>query len=59
MVKAVFPEFRKLCRSRGLEFVEVDLRWGVTDEQAEQDEVLPICLAEIARCRPACFASND
>ena len=29
---------------------EVDLRWGITDEQ--KGEVLPICLAEIERCRP-------
>jgi nephrocystin-3 len=52
LVKRVFPELRQLCRARGVEFVEVDLRWGITREQAERGEVLPICLAEIARCRP-------
>ena len=52
MVKKVFPELRRLCRERGAEFVEVDLRWGITEAQSEQGEVLPICLAEIERCRP-------
>jgi hypothetical protein len=30
----------------------VDLRWGITDEQKAEGQVLPICLAEIKRCRP-------
>jgi tetratricopeptide (TPR) repeat protein len=50
LVKNVFPQLRLLCRRRGLEFIEVDLRWGVTEEQAERGGVLPICLAEIDRC---------
>ena len=52
LVKQVFPELRKRCRERQVEFVEVDLRWGVTEEQAERGEVLPICLREIELCRP-------
>lgn len=52
LVKKVFPELRRRCRERGVEFVEVDLRWGVTEEQANRGEVLPICLAEIDNCRP-------
>jgi nephrocystin-3 len=32
--------------------VEVDLRWGITAEEAEQGKVLPICLGEIDRARP-------
>src|SRR5579863_4159112 len=52
LVKFVFPELRRRCRERGVEFVEVDLRWGVSEERAERGETLPICLAEIDRCRP-------
>src|SRR4030042_419545 len=52
LVKQVFPELRRRCRERAVEFVEVDLRWGVTEEQAERGEVLPICLREIELCRP-------
>jgi tetratricopeptide (TPR) repeat protein len=52
LVKFTFPELRKRCRERGVVFVDVDLRWGVTDEQKAEGKVLPICLAEIERCRP-------
>jgi len=52
LVKRVFPQLRKLCEERGVGFVDVDLRWGVTDEEAAEGKVLPICLAEIDRCRP-------
>ncbi|MEJ2649334.1 MAG: DUF4062 domain-containing protein, partial [Sedimentisphaerales bacterium] len=52
LVKRIFPQLRKLCESRGVTWGEVDLRWGVTDEQKAEGKVLPICLEEIKRCRP-------
>ena len=52
LVKHVFPQLRKLCESRGVTWGEVDLRWGITDEQKAEARVLPICLAEIHSCRP-------
>ena len=52
LVKFIFPELRKLCEQRGVVWGEVDLRWGVTTEQAAEGRVLPICLEEIRRCRP-------
>jgi len=52
LVKFVFPELRRRCQSRGVIWGEVDLRWGVTDEQTAEGKVLPICLEEITRCRP-------
>lgn len=52
LIKQVFPAIRARCARRGVTFAEVDLRWGVTDEQKAEGAVLPICLAEIDRCRP-------
>jgi nephrocystin-3 len=52
LVKRIFPQLRKLCDQRGVVWGEVDLRWGITPDEAERGEVLPICLAEIERCRP-------
>ena len=52
LVKRTFPALRKLCESRGVTWGEVDLRWGITDEQRSEGQVLPICLAEIRGCRP-------
>jgi tetratricopeptide (TPR) repeat protein len=52
LVKFVFPQLRKLCESRGVVWSEVDLRWGITDEEKAEGKVLPLCLEEIHRCRP-------
>jgi hypothetical protein len=35
-----------------VELVDVDLRWGITEKEAQQGGVLPISLAEIDRARP-------
>ncbi len=52
LVKKVFPELRALCRARGVTFTEVDLRWGITEEEAEREGIIRICLDEVDRCRP-------
>jgi hypothetical protein len=52
LVKRVFPQLRKICEDRGVTWGEVDLRWGVTEEEKAEGKVLPICLEEIRRCRP-------
>ncbi|MBO1514352.1 DUF4062 domain-containing protein [Metabacillus bambusae] len=52
LIKYTFPELRKMCEERGVNWSEVDLRWGVTNEQSADGQVLPICLAEIENCLP-------
>lgn len=52
LVKRIFPVLRKLCESRGVTWSQVNLRWGITEEQSAEGQVLPICLQEIALCRP-------
>ena len=52
LVKYVFPALRERCRKLHLHLVDVDLRWGVTEEEAEQGRALEICLKEIRYCRP-------
>ena len=44
LVKRVFPELRRKCAERLVTFTEVDLRWGITQEQAAEGQVLPLCL---------------
>ena len=36
LVRTVFPELRRRCREREVELVDVDLRWGITEEEAKQ-----------------------
>lgn len=52
LVKRVFPQLAELCRERDVTWAEVDLRWGITDEERAEGQVLPICLAEVEECRP-------
>lgn len=52
LVLKIFPQLRRLCEERGVTRGEVDLRWGITEEQSHCGEVLPICLEAIRRCRP-------
>jgi tetratricopeptide (TPR) repeat protein len=50
LVKRVFPKIRKLCEARGIAWSDVDLRWGIPDERSAEEHVLPVCLAEAAKC---------
>ncbi len=52
LVKQVFPRLRTLCEARGVGWVEVDLRWGINEEQVQRAGVVRTCLAAIDRCRP-------
>jgi len=52
LMAQVWPALRRVCRGRAVEFVDVDLRWGVTEEQSQRRETVRHCLAEIKRCRP-------
>jgi nephrocystin-3 len=47
-----WPELRRFCRERYVELVEVDLRWGIAEEQSTQKGTLKLCLDEIRACRP-------
>ncbi|PKO13048.1 MAG: hypothetical protein CVU39_21160 [Chloroflexi bacterium HGW-Chloroflexi-10] len=53
LVKQVFPELREWCEQRKLHLVDIDLRWGVTEQDATQNRrVVEVCLERIDQCRP-------
>ena len=47
-----WPELRQFCRDRHVAFVEVDLRWGIPEEQSRRNETIKRCLEEITASRP-------
>lgn len=51
LLTRVFPLFRQMCLERQVVFSEIDLRWGITEEDAHNGQTVQICLEEIARCR--------
>jgi tetratricopeptide (TPR) repeat protein len=52
LVKHIFPQLRSFCELRHVVLTEVDLRWGIPQEEIDAGKVLPICLAEVANCQP-------
>ena len=52
LVKKVFPNLRSKFNDRGITITEVDLRWGVLEEEAHNGKVIEICLNEIDKSRP-------
>jgi uncharacterized protein DUF4062 len=58
LIKRVFPQLRVWCERRKLRLVDIDLRWGVTEEDATHNRnVVNTCLNRIDDCRPffVCF----
>jgi tetratricopeptide (TPR) repeat protein len=47
----VFPRLRELAARHGCRFQAIDLRWGVSEEAALDQQTMKICLGEIARCQ--------
>lgn len=52
LVKVVFPALRESLLKDRIYLDDIDLRWGVTREQVENDRVLDLCLKQIDGCRP-------
>ena len=49
--REVFPGLRKQCMQHGYRFQAIDLRWGVREESALDQQTMKICLEEVARCK--------
>jgi hypothetical protein len=52
LVKVTFPRLRQWCEERRLHLVDINLRWGVTREEADNGKAIEICLGEIDGSRP-------
>lgn len=52
LMKWAFPRLRKFCSDRGVFLTQVDLRWGITEDQSQAGDTINICLREVDLCRP-------
>lgn len=52
LMKRTFPMLRKLAAERDVTLTELDLRWGITEEEAKTGKVVEICLREIENSIP-------
>ncbi|KAK7481184.1 hypothetical protein BaRGS_00027617 [Batillaria attramentaria] len=49
LTKKYFPQIQHKCAEMGLQFVAVDMRWGITTEASDNAQTVNICLREIDR----------
>ena len=52
LMKRTFPKLRKLAAERDVTLTELDLRWGITEEESKSGKVVDICLREIENSIP-------
>jgi phosphotransferase system HPr-like phosphotransfer protein len=52
LVKVAFPALRERLAPYCIELEDIDLRWGITDEQAESGKTIDLCLHAIEYSRP-------
>ena len=52
LLKKVFPKLREIASQRNVTLTMVDLRWGITEEEAYSKRVLELCLKEIDNSIP-------
>lgn len=52
LMRRTFPELRKIAAERDVTLTELDLRWGITEEEAQSGKVVEICLREIENSIP-------
>jgi tetratricopeptide (TPR) repeat protein len=52
LINNIFPGLRKYCAGRDITLTELDLRWGITEDETKQGKVIEICLKEIENTRP-------
>ncbi|MBN1654911.1 MAG: DUF4062 domain-containing protein [Deltaproteobacteria bacterium] len=58
LVKRVFPQLQDWCERRRIRVIDVDLRWGVTEDDAIRNKnAVSVCLRRVDQCRPyfLCF----
>ncbi|XP_075685310.1 telomerase protein component 1 isoform X2 [Rhinoderma darwinii] len=49
LIGQVMPQLRQRAAGHYLSLEEVDLRWGITEEEAKKDRQLSLCLSEVVR----------
>ena len=50
--RVIFPKLELYCKNHGVSFFGCDLRWGISDAEAQNKETMGICLRQIENCIP-------
>lgn len=52
LIKVTFPALRERLLPHRVELYDIDLRWGITEDEAKNAKVISLCLEQVEECRP-------
>ena len=52
LIKFTFPALRERLLPYRIELYDIDLRWGITEDEAKNEKVISLCLEQVDECRP-------
>jgi tetratricopeptide (TPR) repeat protein len=52
LIKVTFPALREKLLPYRFELFDIDLRWGITEDEAKNEQVISLCLEQVDQCRP-------
>lgn len=52
LINYVFPGIKRKALNLGIHLLDIDLRWGITEEEALNGKTIEICLDEVENARP-------
>ena len=58
LMRYAFPRIREIAAARDVAVTELDLRWGITQEESQSGAVVDICLKEIENSIPFFHRNN-
>lgn len=47
----VFPDVREFCRTKGVRFLPIDLRYGISEGEVTDQHLVRACIEEVHRCQ--------
>ena len=48
--KYILPQLQNFCEKNSINLTDIELRWGITEEQINDEKLLTICFEEIEKC---------
>ncbi len=52
LIKFTFPALREKLLPHRVELYDIDLRWGITEDEAKNEKVVRLCLEQVDDCHP-------
>ena len=52
LIKFTFPALREKLLPHRVELYDIDLRWGITEDEAKNEKVISLCLEQVDECKP-------